>query len=291
MDKSILKENRIHGSSLFPLGTYKMVCQQGDKILDCHWHEEWEFLLVKEGCAVFQIETSYYELHAGQAIFINGSNIHAGHPLNHLPCTYYALVFDPLFLCSHGFDILQVNFIDPLVKRQLILPEFISGQEEWEKKIINRLLTIFTICSEVPHGYELAVKAELLMILCEFIQNKNMQKVEKNISASYKSGQMKKIIHYIHTNYNKKISIKNLSEVVGLSEGHFCRFFKQIMRQTPIEYINAYRVHIATRMIKETDRKILEVALSVGFDNLSYFYSVFKKHTHCTPLEYRKTKR
>lgn len=272
---------------MFPLATYTINCNSGDKILDCHWHDEWEFLMVTAGKAIFQIETSYYEVHSGQAVFVNGSSIHAGYPHNNSSCTYRAIVFDPVILSNNSFDILQIKYIDPFINRELVLPEFIAGNSEWERKVINHFLTILNICASAPQAYELVVKAELLLTLSEFIKNNGFVSINKPYLANYKSEQMKKILRYIHRNYNEKIIIKDLCEQVSMSEGHFCRFFKQMMRQTPVEYINAYRINTAAQTLRETNQKILEVAMSVGFDNLSYFHSIFKKYMKCTPSEYR----
>lgn len=287
----MLKENRIHGTGMFPIATYMINCNIGEKILDCHWHNEWEFLLVTAGKAIFQVETSYYEVHSGQAVFINGGNIHAGYPQQNSSCTYCAIVFDPILLCSNSFDILQIKFVDPLIKGQYVLPEFISGSYEWEKTVMQCIKKIFNACMDGQPAYELVVKAELLFILSEFVKNNKFYMNNKLCLTSYKSTQMKKILNYIHLNYSKKINIKILCEQISVSQGYFCRFFKQMMRQTAIEYINRYRINIAAKLLSETDQKILEVALGVGFDNLSYFHSIFKRHMNCTPLEYRKNEK
>lgn len=226
MDKAVLKENRVHGSVLFPLGTYTMICHRGDKILDCHWHNEWEFLMVTAGQALFQIETSYYEVHTGQAIFVNGSSIHAGYSHHNSPCIYRAVVFDPVILSSNSCDNLQIKFIDPLIKGHFALPDFIAGQSDWERRIIQHLSAILNVCAAIPFGYELTVKARLLLILSEFIKSNHEMLRDNPLINNYKSGQMKKVLNYIHTNYNRKIVIKNLCEQISMSEGHFCRLFK-----------------------------------------------------------------
>ncbi|MBU2699107.1 AraC-like DNA-binding protein [Sporomusaceae bacterium BoRhaA] len=290
MDKLGLKENRVHGSVMFPLGTYTMICQRGDKILDCHWHDEWEFLMVTAGQALFQIETSYYEVHAGQAIFVDGSSIHAGYSHNNSPCIYRAVVFDPVILSSNSCDNLQIKFIDPFIKRHYVLPNFIAGRSDWERRIIHHLSSILNVCATIPLGYELTVKARLLLILSEFVKNNHGMQADDSLVNNYKSEQMKKVLNYIHTNYSRKIVIKSLCEQISMSEGHFCRLFKKMMRQTPIEYINAYRINTAAQLLKETNHNVLEISMSVGFDNLSYFDSLFKKRMRCTPLEYRNTK-
>lgn len=291
MDKSVLKEQRIHGTAFFPLGTYTIEHEPGEKILDCHWHNEWEFLLVTEGKAIFQIDTAYYNVSANQAIFVKNGSIHAGYPATNAGCTYRAIVFHPRFLCENAIDPIQINFIDPFLKGYYCLPDYLSNTKSFEKSIITYIYKILELCDNKPHGYELNVKAHLLLILSEFIEKNAFQKKPSPFVSNEKSNQIKKILSFIHSHYQTKITIHALCQEVNMSESYFCRFFKQMLRMTPMEYIQTYRIKIAAQALKENHVKILEVAFNSGFSNLSYFNNVFKKYMNCTPSEYRTRNR
>jgi len=291
LDKAILKEHRIHGNNLFPLGTYTIEHEAGENILDCHWHDEWEFLLVTAGKATFQIGTAYYPVEKGQGIFVNSGCIHAGYPLENSACTYRAIVFNPNLLCSTSFDPLQIKFIDPFLNGHYALPAFISGKEAGESEALLYLLNILKICEDLPFAYELMVKAQLLLVLASFIKNHTFHTKAIQLAHNRKAQQLKTILSFIHENYSQKINSNEICQQVHINESYFCRFFKQMMRQTPIEYINMYRMNIAAKLLRDNDKKILDIAWSVGFDNLSYFNSVFKKQFLATPSEYRQKKR
>ena len=70
MDISLLKEKREHGDFLFPLGCYSMVYHDRSEMLDLHWHDELEFLLMTSGEAVFRVGDLEYTVKKGQALFI-----------------------------------------------------------------------------------------------------------------------------------------------------------------------------------------------------------------------------
>ena len=55
-----------------------------------------------------------------------------------------------------------------------------------------------------------------------------------------------------------------------------------------IEYLNEYRLTMASRLLLSSDASILDIANEVGFDNLSYFNRLFKKRFLTTPSNYRK---
>ena len=61
------------------------------------------------------------------------------------------------------------------------------------------------------------------------------------------------------------------------------------MGTTCIEYINDYRLNIATNMLLTTNSQITEIATSIGITNLSYFNRIFKKKYNMTPKEYRRS--
>ena len=98
---------------------------------------------------------------------------------------------------------------------------------------------------------------------------------------------IKTILDYIDENYMNPITIEELAESVNLSKHYFMRFFKKYMGMTCIEYINDYRLNIATNLLLTTGLQITEVAAKIGITNLSYFNRIFKKKYNMTPKEYR----
>ena len=72
-----------------------------------------------------------------------------------------------------------------------------------------------------------------------------------------------------------------------MSPNYFCHYFKQEIGKTPIAFINEYRIEKACEMLSESDLPISDVALSVGFDNFSYFIRKFREYKGVTPKKYR----
>ncbi len=288
MIREQLKENRIHGDMMFPFGTYHMHCQSKNEILECHWHDEFEFLLVTDGCAVFQIGTTYYDVRKGQAILIPSGEIHAGFPCDHFHCDYSAAVFHLSLLASHSYDVIQSKYIEPLLKKECRLPDHIMGSNAWEKLVLRELKEIFDVAEEEQKAYEMIIKSKLYKIFSLLLPNAVSDADPKSQTTdSRKADGIKKVLEYIHLNYNRRIRIRELAGLLDMSEEHFCRFFKQMVRKTPVSYMHCYRVNRAARLLVDTRKKIIEVALDVGFDSLSYFISIFKRYMKCTPSQYR----
>ena len=286
MVKDSLKENRVHGDIMFPLVTYHMECDSKADILDCHWHDEFEFLLVTGGRAVFQIGTRYYNVSEGQAIVIPSGEIHAGFHYDNSHCNYSAVVFNLNFLSSSTYDVIQNKYISPLQKNLYMLPAYIKGESEWEKEIIYELNRIFAAAGTKRDAYEMLIKSSLYRIFSILLPNCDPKvPAGKREASSDKMENIKRALEYIHKNFDRKIRLNDLARLSNMSEGHFCRFFKKLVRKTPVEYINYYRVNRAAKLLQNEDAKVIEIAMDVGFDSFSYFISMFKRYMKCTPSQ------
>jgi AraC-like DNA-binding protein len=288
MNRDLLRENRIHGDAIFPLHVYVENPLCIDQVLECHWHEELEFLVVTEGKAVFQIETSYYEVQEGQAIFINSGEIHAGHLLDGSKCSFTAVVFNRNLLYSNVFDTVQSKYIEPFLKKQYSFSPHIKENDGWQKEVLTNMTNLINDCKDKPFAYELSVNSKLYNILSLIISHSSIDtSLQKSSGITYKTQRLKVVLNYIQSNFNRKITIKELAELINMSEGHFCRFFKLMIQKTPVDYINYYRITKACSFLEDKTKKIIEVALETGFDNFSYFIETFKHYMNCTPSEYR----
>lgn len=91
---------------------------------------------------------------------------------------------------------------------------------------------------------------------------------------------------YMYTN----LSIKELSSIFGYNEKYLGKLFKKHTGETIKEYINRNRLGIAAVMLTETDLSITDISSKTGFNNVTYFNRLFKKHFTISPSEYRKNR-
>lgn len=92
---------------------------------------------------------------------------------------------------------------------------------------------------------------------------------------------------YIREHYTENIGRTEIAEAVSLAPSYLSMLFHRETGQTIREYINLCRVEAAKRIMDTTQDSVTEVALQVGFDNISYFSTIFKKYTNLSPGEYR----
>ncbi|MCP4131079.1 MAG: helix-turn-helix transcriptional regulator [bacterium] len=98
---------------------------------------------------------------------------------------------------------------------------------------------------------------------------------------------LKKVIDFVNENYTSDLAREGLAAAIDMNPNYMSRLFKTYTGKKISEYINELRVREAARMLKETDERIIDIALSVGFESLTTFNRSFKNIIGRTPTEYR----
>lgn len=95
-------------------------------------------------------------------------------------------------------------------------------------------------------------------------------------------------LNYISEHYaDSDINITGIAKSLGVSEGHLSHVFKKETSYTVVGYLTQYRIHVAMQMLRDCRRKVYEVAEAVGYKDVAYFGSTFKKLTGLSPSEYQ----
>ncbi|MFW6277556.1 MAG: AraC family transcriptional regulator [Prolixibacteraceae bacterium] len=96
-----------------------------------------------------------------------------------------------------------------------------------------------------------------------------------------------KILKFITSNFNRKITIEEVAEVANLSPTSFCRYFKSKTLKPFTLFVNEIRVEYAAKLLIETNRSVSEICYESGFNQLSNFYKQFADFKQMTPKQYR----
>lgn len=142
------------------------------------------------------------------------------------------------------------------------------------------------LCDRKPYGYQVAVKGHLFCLFFTLISNGENKEPKTIRQKSLEK--TKVILSYVAEHFQQEITIEEIASQCYYSKSHFMKFFKEVMGVTFIQYLNDYRLDVAAKLLTTTSDSIYEVAMDVGFDNLSYFNRCFKKKYGMTPGQYRK---
>ncbi|TAH66820.1 MAG: helix-turn-helix domain-containing protein [Anaerolineaceae bacterium] len=102
------------------------------------------------------------------------------------------------------------------------------------------------------------------------------------------SGLICKAKAYIEENYNRDISLDDVSRIVDISPYYFSKLFKEETGENFIEYLTNMRIEKAKELLEHSDLNIKNICVDTGYSDPNYFSRIFKKQVGVTPTEYRE---
>ena len=116
----------------------------------------------------------------------------------------------------------------------------------------------------------------------EYCANNNLVVSETKTSGT------QRIINYIDTNYTTLQSVSEIAKACEVSESYIHRIVKKNTSLTVKEYINKLRLRHALHEMACSNNSFAIISKACGFQNVSYFYYLFKKNYGVTPTQYRE---
>lgn len=282
------QEKKSHGSPTFPYTTYLCSIPLDFSSVPLHWHEELEIIYIKKGRGQIMVDLENHPVSAGTLVLILPRQLHAIGQYEDFSMEYENIIFHPDILLSKKSDDCSSDFLLPLFTNMISLPTLITPDLPNYEKIAKCIDEADEICKTYPKAFQFAIKSQLFsFFFLLFSTCANMAILPKNKRSLDK---MKQIMKYIECNYMEKITIADIASEIGVSSSHFMKFFKNTMGTSFIDYLNEYRLAMASRLLLSSDASVLDVANEVGFDNLSYFNRLFKKKFGLAPTNYRKSR-
>ena len=284
MKEELYREKNRHGSAFFPFQCYEFKVEESQVIKNYHWHEEVEWIYVISGTVIIEIDMLIYKATDHTLICIPKEALHKITVEKY--ANYYAFVYQFQMLQFSQYDYCESEYMVPLENGQMLIAKIIALQEQKNKQLELELEQIVDSYTLKPGAWQLLIKASLLKIVAYLMEGNLVEQPNSPIHKVEKVENMKRLLTYIRDHYTEKIYIKELATIVTMNETYFCRYFKEALGKTPIEYINGLRIEEAARRIRETDTQITEICYMVGFENVSYFIRKFKERKGITPKKY-----
>ncbi len=170
------------------------------------------------------------------------------------------------------------------------LRPYVDGEKKFEN-FLPESPEISQYVRNICEGYQLAgdagyfaVSGNLFLLLSEIEKQCFFTKSGEKYAEQF----AKKIFEYIEDNYQEDISSKNVSSFFQYNHSYFCRLFRRTFGSSFSDFLNVYRIKKAKKIMESSVEKVSEIALSCGFNNVSYFSEVFHKLSGMTPSQYIK---
>lgn len=279
-------ENKTHGEIIFPYNTYLCSIPLDFASVPPHWHDEMEIIYIKKGRGTVSVDFRTYMVTGPSIVLILPGQLHSIEQYDKESMEYENIIFHPGMLIPKNMDSCSKDFIQPLIRGQITVPTLFTPVYPYYEDVVAPIDACDEISKTKPQGYELYIKSMLFQFF--FVLNNRCRNLTQPAKDRKTLDKMKIVIKYVENHYAEKITIAQIADVVGFSESHFMRYFKETMDTSFIEYLKDYRLAMAARLLQASDSSILEVSEEVGFENLSYFNRAFKNRYNMTPSQYRK---
>lgn len=256
-----------------------------------HWHDFFEITIPLQDGMKLQSLNHSAELNKGEAVFVNSSMLHTvSWTDNTKEHSSYTFFFDRSIITGAYDSIFEEKYVSPVASCRDL--EFYTCRPDHREglKIMSLLEDIIELFEKEPFGYELSARSALsrfwLLLLkeTEDIRN-NSVRIDPTDSL-----RMKGMMNYIHEHYSEKIYIEEIASAAGIGIRECARCFKRQINQSPMDYLNHYRVRMAADSLRTTTKPISLIGEECGFASDSYFGKTFKLIMNCTPREYRRKK-
>lgn len=266
MRKEVFHEVVQRGVPDFPVEHHHVDSNHPSYRMRLQWHNDLELERVLSGTLMLTLNDQTYTLRPGDSVLIPAGTVHAAQPEN---CVYECVNFPQTLL-----DITPKT-------RELSLallqnPVFFSND-----RVIERIFQL--VSAPLPCG-EFQILADLFDVIHRAVA---AQKDMPAIRGEYRIERIRSAIVYIEAHLSDSITLEQLSKECSMSPGYFCSFFREVTGKTPGEYIATYRTEAASKLLL-AGKSVTETAFECGYSDVSYFSSVFKKRTGCSPKQYAR---
>lgn len=137
-------------------------------------------------------------------------------------------------------------------------------------------------------GADILFNLKAVCLLCELsslVDMEHVVHVENNNSEEILN--IIQSTEYINANYSEKLTLESLTKIACMSVSTYCKYFKKIMGESPMEYLKKIRIKHAAEKLSNSSNSISTIAMDCGFFDSSHFIKYFKEYTGKTPVEYR----
>lgn len=276
------KEHREQGTFNFPIAFYHQTPHSPRYYMTYHWHHHHEIIHVLSGTFHLTLDGETTSYHAGDIIFIMDGSLHGGNPDDH-DCVYDCIVFDLQILMKDNHACSKT--IQDIMNHKIIIHTLISECAPVISHIVSQLTAAL---SAKKTGYEFMTQGYLYQLLGVILEGHFYEEHTNDMAMTSQLKPLKSVLAYISENYSNNITLNSLAKMAGMNPKYFCRYFRNMTKHTPIDYLNYYRIECACEMLSTKDISIKEAAISCGFNDTSYFIKIFHKYKGITPKQFMK---
>ena len=238
-----------------------------------HYHNFFEIFYLYSGECFFLLKDSVYQMKRGDLVFIAPGELHHALYEEGSSCEIVNILFKKEYLPVNNYPELH-SFMGSVPA--LYLEDFHA--------LLNKMLSESSRIDEYSDSY---LSNYLNILLLTLMRHSVMNEEEPDL-LNARDADIMLATKYIYKNFQKPLTLEEVSALASLSPTYFSKKFKQITGMGFKEYLNYVRLKHAQAALLTTNNTITDIALEYGFNDSNYFKDLFKKVYGKSPREFRK---
>lgn len=251
----------------------------------CHWHEDIECIYIFDGEMNYDINDKTVLLQTGDCIIVNSHQLHFGYDHLQRECEFAVVLFHPGILNSNLYT--YQKLVSPIVNSSAETYWHFPKTHPANPEIASLLQQLYTLRQSDRHQ-EYLILGLFHCLWHNIYHNSNHELYKHTILEEPDIHIQKQMVSYIYEHYSDNIELEDIAASGNISRSKCCKLFRKYLQQSPVAFLNAYRMEISCNLLKDTSYSITKIAISCGYNHLSYFSKNFYKKYGCTPNQYRK---
>ncbi len=251
-------------------------------------HDFWELVYVDKGEIVIDMDNEQFKLNQGNIAF-------------HQPGEYHNLrangiIAPNIIIVTFRCKSPAINFfkrrILPLsdIEKTFLASIVKEAKRSFSSPLEDTFSTKLVRKDKPFFGSEQIISLSLEQLLISLYRNfGELQKNTTTLKRGIHQGVVNNILQFMQENICEKLSIKQISDAVGISKTGIHTIFKERTGESVMTYFSKMKIDVSKSLIREGRYNISQIASYLGFDSIHLFSRRFKQLTGMTPTEYGKS--
>ena len=261
-----------------------------------HRHEFFELVYLISGRGLHRIGTRSYPIQAGDVYVISPDEPHAYYPLDGeqvriVNVLFVPSILDEALLSSTALaGLAKLLYIEPLFREEVQFAHRLNLQGGAAYRVETLLREMAQEEQARAPGYELVLRNLFCMLLVLLSRAYEQQLTSAGVEPEFsrRHAVVEAAVSYIEAHHAEPLSLHDIARHTAMSPSRLAHVFKEHTRRSILAYLHEYRISRVCAGLLASDAPVSELALSFGYGDLGFFYRVFRRHTGCSPTEYRR---
>lgn len=253
-----------------------------------HSHNFLELVYIEDGKAVHELDGEEAIVEKGNYLIIDYGANHKyksvdGGTVKIINCVFLPSFLDKSLKNCRSFCELMGNYLIKIDSRMLTENPARTVFEDSDGKIYKLIKNMLDEYNVKNKGYSEIMRANLVEIIVRTLRN--IMDTEREYTEDKLTSLMKE---YVYNNFSETISLTEIAHQLNYSLSYLSIKFKKETGMNFNDYVQRYRIEQSCTMLKNSNKKISDVAKAVGYRDLKYFNEIFKRIVGMTPYRFRK---